>query len=97
MKKKRLHQLKLELQTLYTKKNNKDQIKINNIESEIEEIEKNHQKGAMIRSRMKHIENEEKPTKIFYVVEKQNQKKKNITKPKRYKLPGRKENLKLSQ
>ena len=46
---------------------------------------------------MKHIENEEKPTKIFYVVEKQNQKKKNITKPKRYKLPGRKENLKLSQ
>ena len=46
---------------------------------------------------MKHIENEEKPTKIFYVVEKQNQKKKNITKSKRYKLPGRKENLKLSQ
>ena len=79
------------------KKKNKDQIKINNIESEIEEIEKNHQKGAMIRSRMKHIENEEKPTKIFYVVEKQNQKKKNITKSKRYKLPGRKENLKLSQ
>ena len=34
----------------------------------------------MIRSRTKHIENEEKPTKIFYVVEKQNQKKKNITK-----------------
>ena len=29
---------------------------------------------------MKHIENEEKPTKCFYVAEKQNQNKKNITK-----------------
>ena len=29
---------------------------------------------------MKHIENEEKPTKFFYVAEKQNQNKKNITK-----------------
>ena len=55
---------------------NKDQIKINNIEWEIEEIERDHQKGAMIRSRTKHIENEEKPTKFFYKAEKQNQNKK---------------------
>ena len=33
----------------------------------------------MIRSRTKLIENEEKPTKFFYIVEKQNQNKKNIT------------------
>ena len=47
---------------------------------EIEEIERHHQKGAMIRSRTKLIENEEKPTKFFYTAEKQNQNKKNITK-----------------
>ena len=61
-------------------KKNKDQIKINNIESEIEEIEQHHQTGAMIRSRTKHIENEERPLKFFYAAEKQNQNKKNITK-----------------
>ena len=33
----------------------------------------------MIRSRTKLIENEEKPTKIFYTAEKQNQPQKNIT------------------
>ena len=62
--KKRLHQLQLELQTLHIQKN-KDQIKINNIESEIEEIERHHQKGAMIRSRTKLIENEENPQNSF--------------------------------
>ena len=76
---KRLYQLQLELQNLHTQKN-KDQIKTNNIESEIEEIERHHQKGAMIRSRTKLIENEEKPTEFFYTAEKQNQNKKNITK-----------------
>ena len=69
----------MELQTLHIQKN-EDQIKINNIEAEIEEIERHHQKGAMIRSRTKLIENEEKPTKFFYTAEKQNQNKKNITK-----------------
>ena len=69
----------MELQTLHLQKN-KDQIKINNIESEIEEIERHHQKGAMIRSKTKLIENEEKPTKFFYAAEKQNQNKKSITK-----------------
>ena len=69
----------MELQNLHTQKN-KDQIKTNNIESEIEEIERHHQKGAMIRSRTKLIENEEKPTEFFYTAEKQNQNKKNITK-----------------
>ena len=34
----------------------------------------------MIRSRTKHIENDEKPTKFFYTAEKQNQNKKKITK-----------------
>ena len=34
----------------------------------------------MIRSRTKLIENEEKPTKLFYTAEKQNQNKKNRTK-----------------
>ena len=43
-------------------------------------MERHHQKGAMIRIRTKLIENEEKPTKFFYVAEKQNQNKKNITK-----------------
>ena len=71
-------QLQLELQTLDIQKN-KDQIKINTIESEIQEIERHHQKGAMIRSRTKLIENEEKPKTFFYAVEKQNQNKKNIT------------------
>ena len=61
-------------------KKNKDQIKINNIESEIEEIEQHHQKGAMIRCRTRQIKNEEKPSKFFYAAEKQNQNKKNITK-----------------
>ena len=65
----------MELQNLHTQKN-KDQIKTNNIESEIEEIERHHQKGAMIRSRTKLIENEEKPTEFFYTAEKQNQNKK---------------------
>ena len=54
----------MELQTLHIQKN-KDQIKINNIESEIEEIERHHQKGAMIRSRTKLIENEENPQNSF--------------------------------
>ena len=40
----------MKLQTLRTQKN-KDQIKINNIESEEEEIERHQQKGAMIRRR----------------------------------------------
>ena len=69
----------MELQNLHTQKN-KDQIKTNNIESEIKEIERHHQKGAMIRSRTKLIENEEKPTEFFYTAEKQNQNKKYITK-----------------
>ena len=34
----------------------------------------------MIRSRMRQIKNEEKPSKFFYEAEKQNQNKKNITK-----------------
>ena len=50
------------------------------MESEIEEIERHHQKGAMIRNRTKLIENEEKPTEFFYTAEKQNQNKKYITK-----------------
>ena len=53
--KEHLHQLQLELQVLHIQKN-KDQIKINNIEAEIEEIEKHHQKGAMTRSRTKRRE-----------------------------------------
>ena len=73
--KKQLHKLKPELQTLHIKKS-KDKIKINNIEPEIEEIERHHQKGAMIRSRTKHIENDEKPTKFFYTAEKQLEQKK---------------------
>ena len=60
--------------TPYTK--NKDQIQINNIEAEIEETERLHQKGAMIRRRTKLIENEEKPIKFFYTAGKQNQNKK---------------------
>ena len=59
---------------------NKDQIKINTIEGEIEEIESYQRKGAMVISRTKLIENEEKPTKFFYAAEKQNQNKKTITK-----------------
>ena len=43
---------------------------------EIEEIDRHHQKGAMIRSETKLTENEEKPTKFFYAPEKQNQNKK---------------------
>ena len=50
---------------LFTEKN-KDPIKISNIEWEIDDIERHHQTGAMIKSRTKHIENEEKPTKYFY-------------------------------
>ena len=73
--KKHLHQLQVELQTLHIKKN-KDERKINNIEVEIEEIDRHHQKGAMIRNQTKLIENEEKPTKFFYTTEKQNQNKK---------------------
>ena len=69
----------MELQTLQTQKN-KDQIKINTIEGEIEEIESYKRKGAMVRSRTKLTENEEKPTKFFYAAEKQNQNKKTITK-----------------
>ena len=69
----------MELQTLQTQKN-KDQIKINTIEGEIEEIESYQRKGAIVRSRTKLIENEEKPTKFFYAAEKQNQNKKTITK-----------------
>ena len=77
--KEHLHQLRTELQTLQIQKN-KDQIKINTIEGEIEEIESYQRKGAMVRSRTKLIENEEKPTKFFYAAEKQNQNKKTITK-----------------
>ena len=73
--------------TPYTK--NKDQIQINNIEAEIEETERLHQKGAMIRSRTKLIENEEKPIKFFYTAGKQNQNKKHITQ-----LKNKKEELK---
>ena len=54
----------MELQTLNIQKN-KNQIKINNIKSEIEEIERHQQKGTMIKSRTKLIENVEKPTKFF--------------------------------
>ena len=77
--KEHLHQLWTELQTLQIQKN-KDQIKINTIEGEIEEIESYQRKGAMVRSRTKLIENEEKPTKFFYATEKQNQNKKTIAK-----------------
>ena len=77
--KKHLHQLWLELQTLHIQKN-KDQIKINTTEAEIEEMESHHHKGTMVRSRTKLIENEERPTKFFYAAEKQNQNKKTITK-----------------
>ena len=55
---------------------NKNQIKINKIESEIEEIEGHHPKGATIRCRTEITENKEKPTKFFYTVEKQTQNKK---------------------
>ena len=68
----------MELQILQIQ-NNKDQIKINIIEGEIEEIESYQHKGAMVRSRAKLIENEEKPTKFFYAAERQNQNKKAIT------------------
>ena len=61
----------MELQTLQIKKN-KDRIKINTIEAEIEETESQQHKGAMLRSRTKLTENEEKPTKFFYAAEKQN-------------------------
>ena len=66
----------MELQTLYIQKN-KDQTKINTIEAEIEEIESYQHRGAIVRSRTKLTENEEKPTKLFYAAEKQNQDKKN--------------------
>ena len=69
----------MELLTLQTQKN-KDQMKINTIEGEIEEIESYQRKGTMVRSRTKLIENEEKPTKLFHAAEKQNQNKKTITK-----------------
>ena len=62
--KEHLHQLQIELQTLQIQKN-KDQIKINTIEGEIEEIESYQHKGTMVRSRTKLIENEKKPTKLF--------------------------------
>ena len=65
----------LELQTLHIQKN-KDQIKINTTEAEIEEMESHHYKGTMVRSRTKLIENEERPTKFFYATEKQNQNRK---------------------
>ena len=55
------------------------ELKINEIESKIEEIEQHHRKGAMVRSRVQLIESEEKPMKFFYMAEKQNQTKKNIT------------------
>ena len=74
-----LYQLRMELQTLQIQKN-KDQIKINTIEGEIEQIESYQHKSAMVRSRTKLIENEKKPTKLFYAVDKQNQNKKTITK-----------------
>ena len=61
---KHLEQLQAELQTLNTQRN-RDRIKINNIESKIEEIEQHNRKGAMIGSRTKLIENKEKPTKLF--------------------------------
>lgn len=69
----------LELQTLHIQKN-KDQIKINTTEAEIEEMESHHHKGTMVRSRTKLIENEERPTKFFYATEKQNQNRKKTTK-----------------
>ena len=78
-KKKHLHQLRMELQTLQIQKN-KGQIKINTIEAEIEELESYQHKGTMERSRTKLIENEEKATNFFYAAEKQNQNKKTITK-----------------
>ena len=71
--------MRTELQTLQIQKI-KDQIKINTIEGKIEEIESYQRKGAMVRSRTKLIETEEKPTKFFYAAEKQNQNKKTITK-----------------
>ena len=54
----------MELQTLQIQKN-KDQIKINTIEAEIEEIESYQHKGAMVRSRTKLIENEKKQRNSF--------------------------------
>ena len=62
--KEHLHQLPMELQTLQIQKN-KDQIKINTIEAEIEEIESYQHKGAMVRSRTKLIENEKKQRNSF--------------------------------
>ena len=61
--KEHLHQLRMELQTLQIQKN-KDQIKINTIEGEIEQIESYQHKSAMVRSRTKLIENEKKTHKI---------------------------------
>ena len=67
--------------TLYTERN-KNQIKINIIESELQEIEQYQQKGAMIRSRTELIENEEKTMKFVFAAEKQNQSKKTLLKNK---------------
>ena len=74
----------LELQTLHIQKN-KDQIKINTTEAEIEEIESHHHKGTMVRSRTKLIENEERPTKFFYAAEKTESKQKNHNQTKKQK------------
>ena len=62
--KEHLHQSGIELQTLQTEKN-KDQIKINTIEAEIEQIESYQHKRAMVRSRTKLIENEKRPQNSF--------------------------------
>ena len=53
----------------------------------------------MVRSRTQLIENEEKPTKFFYTIEKQNQTKKNITslKNKNAKLKSEEEILKIAK
>ena len=53
--------------------------KIDKYQQELNDIENYKHEGPIIRSKEKIILNEEKPTKYFYLQEKQKQKKKNIT------------------
>ena len=53
---------------------------INKCQQELDEIENYRNEGTFIRSKEKIILNEEKPTKFFYSLEKQKQKKKIVTK-----------------
>ena len=54
-------------------------MKIKKYEIELEEIENYKKQGTIIRSKEKIILNEKKPTKYFFLQEKQKQKKKQIT------------------